>query len=203
MNKIIIIIVAFLILSCNSKTENNRPEIEAANKNSKAKNKLPVNIVEAKKASIIFDTLVFEKNMIGKLLNEKYETSNSELGFYKKFIDSKKINKLNVITEKDIKTEIIYLGELKDLNNINSYHVITNFKILGSEQMLSPRGRSEVAFVDTKSNKIIIYDLGMPDNLPKCIEKNVLFFEIEKIKIGISIYGGLAPLLCIPKIGCN
>lgn len=42
----------------------------------------------------------------------------------------------------------------------------------------------------------------MPYDLPKNIEKNILYFNNEKTKIGISIFGGLAPLLCIPKIGC-
>ena len=202
MNKLILIIFTFLFLKCNSKTENKEPKIEIK----KVSKKETKSIESGKKENnnlIIYDTLVFEKNMVGELLNEKYKTSQNEIEFYKEFINSKKINQLKVIEEKHIKTEIKYLGELKDLNKKNSYHVITNFKIIGIGQMLSPRGRSEVAFVDKKNNNIMVYDLEMPHNLPKYIEKNILYFEIEKTKIGISISGGFAPLLCIPKIGCN
>ena len=112
-------------------------------------------------------------------------------------------NKLIVINGKHIKTEIKYLGELKDLDHKNSYHIITNFKIIGIGEMLSPRGKSEVAFLNIKENQILIYDLGMPDNLPKKIEENILIFEVNNQKIKISVSGGLPPILCIPEIGCN
>lgn len=68
--------------------------------------------------------------------------------------------------------------------------------------MLSPRGKSEVAFINRKNNQIIIYNLAMPSDLPKVIEKNLLYFDIGETKIAISIFGGLAPELCIPIIGC-
>ena len=154
-------------------------------------------------ATIVFDTLVFNENMKGKILNEKFESSQSELNFYKNFINSKKINKLKTLNEKHSKTEIKYLGEIKDLNNKNSYHLITNFTIIGIGDMLSPRGRSEVAFINENQDRIIIYNLPMPDDLPKYIENNILFFQFEETKVGISILGGLPPELCLPEIGCN
>jgi hypothetical protein len=94
------------------------------------------------------------------------------------------------------------LGKLEDLGNGNTYHVITNFTITGIGLMLSPRGHSEVAFIDEKLNKIIIYDVGMPYVLPKSISKNILHFEIENAKVGIYISEGLPPYLCVPKNGC-
>ena len=69
--------------------------------------------------------------------------------------------------------------------------------------MLSPRGRSEVAFINENQDRIIIYNLPMPDDLPKYIENNILFFQFEETKVGISILGGLPPELCLPEIGCN
>lgn len=155
-----------------------------------------------KKSSIIYDTLIFNKFMKGNSLDKKINESKDKLHFYKKFIKSSKINQLQIIDEKHTKTEIKYLGELKDIDNENSYKVITNFKIFGIGEMLSPRGRSEIAFIDNKNN-IMVYDMGMPENLPNFIKNNSLFFEIEKTKIGIVISGGLAPMLCLPKIGCN
>ena len=59
-------------------------------------NKLEAKIVNEtineKNNEIIFDTLVFNENMNGELLESKFAKSKSELNFYKKFIDSKKIN---------------------------------------------------------------------------------------------------------------
>jgi repressor of nif and glnA expression len=49
----------------------------------------------------------------------------------------------------------------------------------------------------------LVYDLGMPDNLPRNIEENVLVFDINAKIVGVLISGGLSPLLCIPEIGCN
>jgi hypothetical protein len=153
--------------------------------------------------TIIYDTLVFNENMKGKILDEKFESSQSELIFYKNFINSKKINKLKILNEEFAKTEIKYLGILKDLNNKNSYHVITDFTIVGIGSMESPRGKSKVVFINRNQDRIIIYNLPMPEDLPKLIKKNILFFQNEQTKIGISIFGGLSPELCIPKIGCN
>ena len=92
---------------------------------------------------------------------------------------------------------------IEDLNNKESYHIITDFTIIGVGSMLSPRGKSNVIFINKNLDKIIIYNLPMPENLPLYIDNNVLFFNYEKTKIGISISGGLPPELCLPKIGCN
>jgi hypothetical protein len=127
--------------------------------------------------------------MKGKLLDKKYKESQDKFNFYKKFTKSSKINQLQII------------DELIDIGNQNTYKVITNFKIIGINKMLSPRGKSEIAFID-KKNIIIVYDMGMPENLPNYIENNILYFDIEKTKIGIQIFGGLAPMFCIPKINC-
>lgn len=184
MNKFSLIIIIVLFLSCKSTSLINNQKIENS-------------------TTIIYDTLVFNENMKGEILNEKFESNQNELNFYKKFINSKKINKLKILNEENAKTEIKYLGELKDLNNKNSYHIITDFTIIGIGSMESPRGRSKVVFINTNQDRIIIYNLPMPENLPKYIEKNVLFFHLEETKVGISILGGLPPELCLPEIGCN
>ncbi len=198
-----IITISVLLLGCNSRTTNDNAKIETAGKEVNLPSQIPNDIVKVKRPSIIYDTLVFTENMNGEMLLEKFKSSQSELKFYNKFINPKRINKLKIITEKHRKTEIKYLGKIKDLNKSNSYHVITNFQIWGIGQMLSPRGRSEVAFINQNKDKIIIYNLSMPSDLPKFIEKNILYFEFEKTKIGITISGGLPPFLCIPEIGCN
>lgn len=194
MKKYVLIIAGALIFGCNSKNDTSKVEIlKEVSKNSFSENA----------EIIIYDTLVFNQNMNGELLNEKFNSAKDELEFYQKFINPKAIDSLITITEKHTETEIKYLGLLTDLNKIDSYHVLTNFKVLGIDQMLSPKGKSELTFINQKNNQIMIYDLTMPSDLPKCIEKNILYFDIENTKIGISISGGLPPELCIPKLGCN
>ena len=198
-NRLIIMIFA-LVFGCTARTANNNNKAEATKTESKPVSQIEKSIVEIKEHIIIYDTLVFTNNMKGKILSEKFKTSESQLKFYKTFINSQNINKLKIITKKHTKTEIKYLGKIKDLDKLKSYDVITNFRIWGIGQMLSPRGFSEVAFIN--EDKIIIYNLSMPDELPTKIERNILYFTHEKSKIGISISGGLPPILCIPEIGC-
>jgi hypothetical protein len=200
MNRLYILIVSIVFFNCNSKID--KPKNGSSEKKIQKEVKTILRNDSEKNSSIIYDTLVFTEFMKGNSLDKKINESKDKLHFYKKFIKSSEINQLQIIDEKHTKTEIKYLGELKDIDNENSYKVITNFKIIGIGEMLSPRGRSEIAFIDSKNN-ILVYDMGMPENLPNYIENNTLFFEIEKTKIGIMISGGLAPILCLPKIGCN
>jgi hypothetical protein len=184
MNKFLMMIIIVAFLSCKLTPSINKQKIQNP-------------------TEIIYDTLVFNENMKGENLKEKFESSQSELNYYKTFINSKKINKLKTIKEEYSKSEIIYLGEIKDLNNKDSYQVIIDFTIIGIGSMESPRGKSNVIFINENQDKIIIYNLPMPEDLPKYIEKNVLFFNFEKTKVGISILGGLPPELCLPEIGCH
>lgn len=198
MKRYVIIIFAF-IFGCTSNTSTDKDKVEIAKMKIKPTSQIEKS-TEVSQPKIIYDTLVFTENMKGEILSEKFKTSHSQLKFYKGFISSKNINRPKAIIEKHTKTEIKYLGKIKDLDGLNSYDVITNFQIWGIGQMLSPRGRSEVAFVN--KDKIIIYNLAMPYELPEKIETNILYFRHDQTKIGISILGGLSPMLCIPKIGC-
>ena len=194
-NKILLLPILFLLISCNQKqkqidTWNNRiAEYQAE--------------TEKNKSDIILDTLVFNQNMNGKELTEKYAFGLSELNFYKQFVSKDKILEKQILTELHSKTEITYLGKLRDLNNQNSYHVIKNFKIIGIGEMESPRGISNIAFLSDNLKKAIIYRMSLPNELPEKIENNILYFKLESEKVGISILGGLPPMLCLPKIGCN
>ncbi len=201
--KILPVIIFLFFLGCNPKSEKAESKVSKRKLENNLNAKTVKHSDNEKINEIICDTLVFDENMKGKLLENKFAESKSELNFYKKFIKSKKINVPKILKTKSTKTKITYLGELKDLNHKNSYHIITNFEIWGIGEMLSPRGRSKVAFINETKNKILIYDLGMPENLPVKIENNILYFKIEKSEIKISILGGLSPELCIPKIGCN
>jgi hypothetical protein len=190
-----IIPILILLISCNQKqkqidTWNNRiAEYQAK--------------TEKIESDLILDTLVFNDNMDRKEMTKKYTFGQSELKFYKQFISDKKVSEKQILTDEHTKTEITYLGKLRDLDNQNFYHVLTNFKIIGIGKMESPRGISNIAFINENMEKAIIYRMGMPDELPTRIESKILYFNHESEKIGISILGGLPPMLCVPKIGCN
>ena len=195
LNKILFLPILFLLISCNQRQK----EIDTWNNRIA---EYPAE-TEKNKSDIILDTLVFNQNMNGKELTEKYALGFSELPFYKQFVSVNKILEKQILTEVHSKTEITYLGKLRDLNNQNSYHVIKNFKIIGIGEMESPRGISNIAFLSDNLEKAIIYRMSLPNELPEKIENNILYFKLESEKVGISILGGLPTMLCLPKIGCN
>lgn len=190
-----IIPILILLISCNQKQQ----QIDTWN-NRIAEYQAKMEKIES---DLILDTLVFNENMNGKQLTEKYDFGQTELDFYKQFISEKHISEKQLLTDEYTKTEVTYLGKLKDLDNQKFYHVLTNFKIIGIGEMESPRGISNIAFLNENMEKAIIYRMGMPDELPTRIENEILYFNHESEKIGISILGGLPPMLCVPKIGCN
>jgi len=196
-------IVVFLILitSCGTETASDLSRYESAENANKSINPVGKDSVETKKPVIIYDTLVFAKSPDKEFLAEKFKSSQTQLKFYKKFIKQKSVNQLKIINGRHTKTEIKYLGKIKDLNGVDSYDVVTNFHIWGIGQMLSPRGRSEMAFVN--KDQIIIYKVSMPYDLPERIEENIIYFRQDQTKIGISISGGLPAVFCVPQIGCN
>jgi len=198
MNRTLILLIIILAFGCKSETKNNLDELKSDKKNKKTSS-------ETIKTKVFLDTLVFDKFMVGESLTEKYLFGLEQLEYYKQFISENKINEKQITIDEEygIKTENIYLGQLMDLNKLNKYHVIREFKILGIEKMQSPRGVSNVAFINDNFEKAIIYRMNLPNELPKRIEDDILYFNMESQKIGISILGGLPPLLCVPKIGCN
>jgi hypothetical protein len=188
-----IIPILILLISCNQKQK----QIDTLN------NQIVEHQTEKIESDLILDTLVFNENMNGKELTEKYDFGQTELDFYKQFISDKQISEKQILTDEHTKTEITYLGKLRDLDNQNFYHVLANFKIIGIGEMESPRGISNITFINQNMDKAIIYRMGMPNELPTRIENKILYFNQKSKKIGISILGGLPPILCVPKIGCN
>ncbi len=69
--------------------------------------------------------------------------------------------------------------------------------------MPSPRGTSLIVFFNGTLDKVIIYLMAMSDELPKKIENNILYFSLKSQNDGISILGGLPPILCLPIIRCS
>ncbi|MEN0048629.1 MAG: hypothetical protein AAF806_16325 [Bacteroidota bacterium] len=198
MNKLVILVFILIVSSCYSKEkELDSPNVELT-ENTEIKTISP----KINKPYMLYDTLVFYDDMKGEFLDKKLQEGKQKMEFYKKFIVPDKIDSLQILKQEHSRTEIRYLGILKDLDTKNSYHVISNFKIIGIGEMLSPRGRSEVAFIDLQNYQAIVYNLGMPDDLPDSIRENVLYFELDNIKTGISTSGGLMPHICLPEIGC-
>ncbi len=198
MNKILFVLASMLIFECYSQQKStlNAPELKSNEKFAKLN-------AERNEQHILLDTLVFNQDMDGELLEKKYALGLDELQFYKRFIFDNKINEKQILIEEHKKTEITYLGKLNDLDKQASYHVITNFKIIGIGEMPSPRGASYIAFLNDTLDRAIIYLMGSPNELPKKIENNVLYFTLKSQKVGISVLGGLPPMLCLPIIGCQ
>lgn len=202
MKNIIFFIFINFILTCKSKNESRNLNIKKDSLYSYLKNDTLVeverNIFDLKS----FDTVGFTGMMKMEEVLSKYDEGKHKIRFYKKFIDRRKINISRIIKEKHTKEEIVYLGKLRDLTKNQSYYIVTNFTIWGIGLMLSPRGHSDVAFLSEKFDKIVIYHLSMPYELPKQIKGNVLYFKPHEDLIGISISGGLPPILCVPTLGC-
>jgi len=199
MNKLVILALIFMVSSCYSnEKKSDSPEIGLI-ENTEIKTISP----QINGLSIVYDTLTFYENMRVGLLNEKFKRGKQRMEFYKKFIVPEKVDALQILKQEGSKTEIRYLGTIKDLRDQNFYHVISNFKVIGIGKMLSPRGKSKVAFIDLQNDQAIVYNLGMPENLPDSIRENVLYFELNDIKTGISVSGGLPPYLCLPEVGCH
>ncbi|MEL6628920.1 MAG: hypothetical protein AAFQ92_25605, partial [Bacteroidota bacterium] len=119
------------------------------------------------------------------------------------FVNQSKIDSFQVFEDGSTRYELKYLGSITDLANNSAYHVIRNFKITGIGEMLSPRGKSELAFIDTLTRDILIYNMGLPEYLPRYIEENSLRFDLDSTTIFIYISGGLSPFICLPVIGCH
>ena len=160
------------------------------------------NIIKKTVPELVHDTIVYSQNVIPPMLVDKYRESNKRLGYYRSFINVNSRNKQKTIREKYSETKIRYLGTIKILGTRLTYHVITNFTVMGIGVMPSPRGHSEIAFVDASQKKILIYDVEMPDNLPKRIKNNSLYFKSENGEGYLAISGGLPILLCVPTQGC-
>ena len=128
MNKLYILIISIVFFNCNSKIDESK--INSSEEKPQTEIKTTVRNHSENIPSIIYDTLVFTEFMKGNSLDKKINESKDKLHFYKKLIKSSEINQLQIIDEKHTKTEIKYLGELKDIDNENSYKVITNFKII-------------------------------------------------------------------------
>ncbi len=187
MNRILAVLIPLLVFGCQSSQQNRSNALKSENRES----------------DLIIDTLVFDESMNGEELAKKYAHGLSELTFYKPFVSETKRLEKQIFTEEHAESEIIYLGKLMDLDSQSSYHVITYFKIIGSGEMESPRGRSHIAFLNGSLDKVIIYQVDMPDELPEKIVDNTLYFSHNSQQIGILIQGGLPSILCVPKIGCH
>ena len=119
-----------------------------------------------------------------------------------KYIDSVLIDSTIEVKTKNTKSTLTYLGKITDLSTHSSHYVITDFTIIGINEMLSPRGNTKLIFIDDKKEKMMIYSLGMPSERPKAILDNQLIFTHDKSEVRISFSGGLPLFLCVSTIDC-
>lgn len=195
MKKIILLSIVMLMFSCTSEQKNHT---DISKQNTKR-----TNISSKKKEyEILIDTLDFHQTSHNELIAEKYANALPQLQFYKQFISDQRIAKKQAVNDTYSESEIIYLGKLASLNKQHEYHIISNFKVIKTGGSESPRGFSTIVFINTSLDKIMIFNVNMPDELPIKIENDVLYFNAESEKVGIVIVDELFAYLCIPKIGC-
>ncbi len=152
---------------------------------------------------ILLDTLVFEPFMAGEELEAFFAYSQDFLAFYQDFVRPKQIGQHQIFKDRYSQSNIHYLGQWKDLTLNARYHVITDFKLIGSGNRLPPKGRSKLVLLNTQTDAILLYDMARPNNLPLRLADNILYFELEPDQhTGLSISGGLPPLFCVPKGVC-
>lgn len=149
------------------------------------------------------DSVIIDTNFLASTSTFKHTSYTDDLPFYTRIISSKKIDKVQIFEEKYSKTELTYLGQIKDLSTQELFHVIREFGVVGlNGGMLSPRGHSKIIFSNSRKTKLWVYRLGCPDELPVQIDENKLIFHFESNTIKLSISGGLGALFCIPTISC-
>ncbi len=136
--------------------------------------------------------------------NTSIKNSEKDLRFFIDFIDEEKKDSLQILEEDDTKHSVKYLGNIV-LENNKLYYVLTNFSVIGINGMISPRGKSELIFINKDKTEIIKYYAGMPDELPNKINKNSLIFSYNNSEIKLFellIDNDFPPVLCPKYIGC-
>ena len=152
---------------------------------------------------LIVDTIFPISEWSPKHLQVKFENGKDLIKKYSKYISDSLIDTVSVSMVDHNKSEIRYLGILKLLGSNDTFHVLTDFTILGIGIMPSPRGNSKIFFMSTDRKKGLYHSLNLPEELPHKIENNQLVFQHDSTKIRLSIAEELPLILCIPEIGCN
>jgi len=140
------------------------------------------------------------KNKIRKNIQISNPNSEKELlEFYTSFILENKKDSTILNEALEIKKQIKYFGKSSTKFR---YYILTNFSIFGLKDHSSPKGKSELVFINNNLKKIRIYNFDLPEELPIDIKDNHLIFTFNDSLIEVNITKPLQPFLCVPKIGC-
>lgn len=97
--KVLILASTLFLLACNEKGKiydngHIKPKSSDKKDDSKSENSLRSKVSETNIEEVIYDTLIFDQAMKGKLLEEKFISAKDKLKFYNEFISPSDINKL-------------------------------------------------------------------------------------------------------------
>jgi hypothetical protein len=191
----ILLLIIAVALACNNVDNHKTVESEDTESNDSLNN---VQMTDG----LCIDTVFSNSKNYKDGIQAMYESNACQLSEYLIYLDPNLIDS-NVISEsKNTKSQVVYLGEITDLKTHKLHHVLTDFTIVGINEVLSPKGHTKLIFIDALKEKILFYNLGMPDERPINIRNNQLIFKKDKTEIRISISGGLPLILCIPQIDC-
>jgi hypothetical protein len=151
--------------------------------------------------SLNIDTMELSGEMKGLFLDSLNDRDQFMYMEFSQFLNKELIGKKQKTGNMDSsQCDIIYLGDIYDLQDNSIYSVISQFCRI--QMANSIRGNSKMIFLNQKEERIRIYYLNMPDELPIAIEENAIIFKSETEEKGVKISGGLPPLFCIPDKGC-
>ncbi|MFC6997834.1 hypothetical protein [Rufibacter roseus] len=99
---------------------------------------------------------------------------------YGKLLEQAKTGESITTKTKDSESTITYLGTIKNEKGKVVFFVVKEFiRIQAAKQK---HGRSTILFFDNQKNKIAEYRVNLPDELPKKLIKNILYFTAKDSK---------------------
>lgn len=108
---------------------------------------------------------------------------------YKSFCDNLIVNKKYIFKEKDVKQQILFIGEVTDNKGVT-------YKVLVSSLNLSGKGVNDLIFISKKN--IYKYRMNLPTDMPFKISFNELYFKVDNIIKTMKIEDDFNKIFCTP-----
>lgn len=123
-----------------------------------------------------------------------------------KYVKPSLINKKQIITTKDGKEEITFIGTIKDKNEHVLFYILTMYSEV--QAAIQVHGNSKIIYLDANKKLTKQYSLGGPEEFPFKLEKNALFFRYmdtttNENKVYTNKVGSVPPkFMCVAPDDC-
>ena len=135
-----------------------------------------------------------------------YSNLNGQVRDYPKFINDKFLYKKQIVKTSDGKEEIVYLGEIKDIDGNILFYILAIYSEV--QAAILTHGHSNVLYLDKEKIIEKQFELDLSGELPFKLKNNTLYFhyynkktnklEFYKNYVGIEI----PKLLCVGPEEC-